>query len=122
MKSLNVLKLGKSVQDPATVKRWTQRTNYFIGLLTSLVVAYNMMFPSNTIPSEIIDPAAKILGGIVVAFNLIMNAATSDKMGITGAIEPKEAVLAKRRRKMDEIWDLGEEDNAKLEKDNSKNS
>lgn len=86
MKSLDVLKLGKSVQDPATVKKWTQRTNYFIGLLTSLVIGFNLAFPGHAIPSEIIDPTAKILGGLVVAFNLIMNAATSDKMGITGAI------------------------------------
>jgi len=102
---LDVLKLGKSVQDPATVKRWTQRTNYFVGLLTTLVVGYNMMFPNAAIPSAIIDPAAKVLGGVVVAFNLIMSAATSEKIGISGAVETKEVVKAKRRRAMDRIFD-----------------
>jgi hypothetical protein len=89
---LDFLKIGKSVQDPATAKRWTQRTNYFIGLLTSLVVGYNFVFPENALPETIVEPAAKILGGIVVVFNLIMNAATSEKMGITGAIIEKKKI------------------------------
>lgn len=87
MEIIDILKLGKSVQNPATVKKWTQVTNYIIGILTSIIVGYNLMFPAHAIPPETIDPAAKVLGGLVIAFNLIMNAATSEKMGISGAIK-----------------------------------
>lgn len=84
MKILNVLKLGQSAKNPELLKRWQQRTNYIVGVFTSLSVAYNSLFPSHAIPSDIILPAAQVLGGLVVVINLILTAASSDKVGISG--------------------------------------